>query len=96
MPVDRPRHGGVPEPVYKDHRAEVLRGDALLLDRVITDERVDLVVTSPPYALGIDYGRVGYVDDQPYQDYLGWVRTWATMPAPFRLFLLSAFLSAFF
>lgn len=34
---------------------------------------VDIVATSPPYNLGIDYGT--YRDDQPRQDYLAWLDT---------------------
>src|SRR5205814_5609103 len=37
-----------------------------------------LVVTSPPYSLGVDYGQAGYADDQPYAKYLDSVKTWAT------------------
>jgi site-specific DNA-methyltransferase (adenine-specific) len=45
---------------------------------VLADGQVNLVVTSPPYSLGVDYGRSGYSDDQPYQAYLQWVGDWAT------------------
>ncbi|MGB9476661.1 MAG: site-specific DNA-methyltransferase [Candidatus Udaeobacter sp.] len=40
----------------------------------LTDESVDLVVTSPPYNLGIDYGQ--YVDRQDRQSYLNWCAKW--------------------
>src|SRR5438034_2379217 len=36
----------------------------------LADESVDVVVTSPPYNLGIDYGR--YSDRQDRQSYLRW------------------------
>jgi site-specific DNA-methyltransferase (adenine-specific) len=36
---------------------------------------VDLVVTSPPYNLGISYGK--YSDQQSRQSYLRWCRKWA-------------------
>ena len=39
-------------------------------------ESVDLVVTSPPYNLGVDYGT--YQDDLPEDRYLEWTREWAT------------------
>jgi site-specific DNA-methyltransferase (adenine-specific) len=77
LPEDRPGHGGAPRLVYGDARARILQGDSALLDRSLSAESVHLVVTSPPYSLGIDYGRAGYADDQPYQEYLAWVRTWA-------------------
>ncbi len=36
---------------------------------------VDVVVTSPPYNLGIDYGN--YRDDRPREEYLNWIRAWS-------------------
>jgi site-specific DNA-methyltransferase (adenine-specific) len=42
----------------------------------LADERVDLVVTSPPYNLGICYGK--YSDQQDRRSYLGWCSEWAT------------------
>ena len=41
----------------------------------LADESVDLVVTSPPYNLGISYGH--YSDRQDRRSYLGWCREWA-------------------
>jgi site-specific DNA-methyltransferase (adenine-specific) len=41
----------------------------------LRDDSVDLVVTSPPYNLGINYGK--YSDRQDRQSYLGWCRAWA-------------------
>ena len=41
----------------------------------LTGESVDLVVTSPPYNLGISYGR--YSDRQDRRSYLGWCCEWA-------------------
>ncbi len=38
-------------------------------------ERIDLVVTSPPYNLGIRYGR--FSDRQDRRSYLRWCREWA-------------------
>ena len=42
----------------------------------LADESVDLVVTSPPYNLGISYGK--YSDTQDRESYLQWCREWAT------------------
>ena len=42
----------------------------------VRDEDVDLVVTSPPYNLGIGYRK--YSDRQDRQSYLRWCRKWAT------------------
>jgi site-specific DNA-methyltransferase (adenine-specific) len=41
----------------------------------LTNESVDLVVTSPPYNLGIGYKQ--YVDRQDRQSYLNWCAEWA-------------------
>src|SRR5205814_8563576 len=41
----------------------------------LADEPVDLVVTSPPYNLGISYGK--YSDRQDRQSYLDWCGEWA-------------------
>lgn len=41
----------------------------------LTDESVDVVVTSPPYNLGISYGQ--YADRQDRQSYLNWCAKWA-------------------
>lgn len=77
LELDRPGRGGAPQETYFDGRARVLCGDSSLLDRSLPDGSADLVVTSPPYGLGMDYGKAGYADDQPYLDYLAWVSRWA-------------------
>ena len=41
----------------------------------LPDESVDLVVTSPPYNLGISYGK--YSDRQDRRSYLDWCHEWA-------------------
>ena len=41
----------------------------------LPNEDVDLVVTSPPYNLGVDYKK--YSDRQDRQSYLRWCREWA-------------------
>ena len=43
--------------------------------RDIDPAPVDVVVTSPPYNLGINYGK--YMDRREQDDYLGWCRKWA-------------------
>src|SRR5579859_6008966 len=76
--ADRPQTGDVPESVYDDALARVYRGDSARLVQAVGQLGVNLVVTSPPYSLGVDYGQAGYSDDQPYRNYLDWVQTWAT------------------
>ena len=41
----------------------------------LPEEHVDLVVTSPPYNLGVRYGK--YSDRQDRQSYLSWCEKWA-------------------
>lgn len=41
----------------------------------LADGSVDVVVTSPPYNLGIDYN--GYDDTRPREHYLDWMDDWA-------------------
>ena len=43
--------------------------------RSLPAESVDLVVTSPPYNLGIKYGK--YKDELNDEDYLSWSLQWA-------------------
>jgi site-specific DNA-methyltransferase (adenine-specific) len=52
------------------HRKDCVKGMSHL-----KIESVDLVVTSPPYNLGIGYGQ--YVDHQDRQSYLKWCSEWA-------------------
>ncbi|MGE5213354.1 MAG: DNA-methyltransferase [Nitrospirota bacterium] len=51
------------------HRQDCIEGMSRL-----ADESIDLVVTSPPYNLGISYGK--YSDRQDRRSYLGWCREW--------------------
>ena len=75
--ADRPQTGDVPVVAYEDRLARVLRGDCARLLEFDPDLGANLIITSPPYSLGVDYGQAGYTDDQPYTDYLNWVRSWA-------------------
>jgi site-specific DNA-methyltransferase (adenine-specific) len=54
----------------------ILCGDALAGMRVIDAGSVDIVVTSPPYNLGIAYS--SYDDTAPRAEYLAWCRKWIT------------------
>jgi site-specific DNA-methyltransferase (adenine-specific) len=62
------------EPFHQDSLVTIYNGDSTHL-RFLSDESVDLIVTSPPYNLDMSYN--GYHDDVPYDDYLGWVSLWA-------------------
>ncbi len=49
--------------------------DCVIGMRGMAEASVDVVVTSPPYNLGIAYSK--YADDQSRADYLTWSREWA-------------------
>jgi site-specific DNA-methyltransferase (adenine-specific) len=76
--ADRPQTGDIPVCVYQDPLASVLQGDCARLLEADAQLEANLIVTSPPYSLGVDYGQAGYADDQPYAQYLDWVRTWSS------------------
>ena len=76
--ADRPQTGDVPREFHALGLARILRGDSARLLEIGDPFAANLIVTSPPYSLGVDYGQAGYADDQPYVTYLEWVRTWAT------------------
>ncbi len=53
---------------------KLIHGDCLLVMRELPSESVDVVVTSPPYNLGIGYG--AYRDTVPREAYLKWTVEW--------------------
>lgn len=75
--ADRPQTGDVPTQVHASELAEVWLGDSARLLEAVGELNANLIVTSPPYSLGVDYGQAGYTDDQPYASYLDWVHSWA-------------------
>jgi site-specific DNA-methyltransferase (adenine-specific) len=54
---------------------KLLQGDCLLVLPTLPESTVDLVVTSPPYNLGINYK--SFKDTAPREEYLAWCRQWA-------------------
>src|SRR5215213_5267675 len=55
-------------------RVEIYHGDCLEGMMRMPDKDVDVVVTSPPYNLGVKYSR--YRDDQAREAYLAWCLSW--------------------
>ena len=53
----------------------LLHGDCLQVLPTLADGSFDLVVTSPPYNLGISYK--SFKDTAPREEFLGWCREWA-------------------
>lgn len=61
-------------PAYVTHRVgmqTIIQGDCLAHLRSMPDESVDVIVTSPPYNIGIQYS--AYDDRQPRDAYLAWL-----------------------
>ncbi len=56
-------------------RFELYHCDCVEGMRSLDDETVDIVVTSPPYNLGVKYS--SYKDDQKREAYLAWCLQWA-------------------
>ena len=54
---------------------DLLNGDCLQLLPTLPEESFDLVVTSPPYNLGIAYSQ--FKDTAPREEFLGWCESWA-------------------
>lgn len=53
---------------------ELINGDCLIEMKKIPDKSIDLVVTSPPYNLGIEYEN--YKDSLSWKDYYSWCEKW--------------------
>ncbi len=61
-----------------DRRIILYHGDCFMgMKKLIEPESVDVIVTSPPYNIGIRYGR--YDDSIPRNAYLNWMRRWGTL-----------------
>ena len=58
---------------FEEENATILYADTLTT-RLIAEESIDLIVTSPPYNLNIDYKSCN--DAQPYEEYLKFTKAW--------------------
>ncbi|MEM3371750.1 MAG: site-specific DNA-methyltransferase [Candidatus Korarchaeum sp.] len=63
------------KPFFEHGNIKIYCGDFLKID-VIEPDSVDLIVTSPPYNVDMDYE--GYEDDVPYEKYLEFTEKWLT------------------
>jgi site-specific DNA-methyltransferase (adenine-specific) len=71
--VPEPLPHGEPRPFFQDDRVTIFNRSSLDLG-FLPEASVQLVVTSPPYNLGKDYGTAR--DDATYRSYLQWVAEW--------------------
>jgi site-specific DNA-methyltransferase (adenine-specific) len=55
-------------------QAKLIHGDCIHAMRELQSASIDVVVTSPPYNIGIDYS--GYRDTLPRDEYLRWTVEW--------------------
>ncbi len=55
-------------------KLKFIHGDCLIQMRGLPGDLIDVVVTSPPYNLGINYGK--YDDTRAREDYLQWSVAW--------------------
>lgn len=70
------RGGGKTARPARQPRVELIHGDFLdLAPERIEEGSIDVIVTSPPYNLGIKYSK--YKDDLPRKKYLEWSGRWA-------------------
>jgi site-specific DNA-methyltransferase (adenine-specific) len=71
--VDLTKSRRKPKALHPDPRVTIFNADARRMP-FVEDNSVQLIVTSPPYNLGKDYGTAR--DDATYQGYLRWVARW--------------------
>jgi site-specific DNA-methyltransferase (adenine-specific) len=55
-------------------KLSIYQGDCLQAFSKIPNENIDLIVTSPPYNVGKDYGT--YKDNLSFQEYYSWCKSW--------------------
>ena len=61
---------------HEFHRSmNLLRGDCLKVLPKLAEQSFDLIVTSPPYNLGISYK--SFKDTAPREEFLAWCKKWA-------------------
>lgn len=71
-----PKPRKAPQLPTRQSHVELVHGDFLALaPQRVAGGSIDVIVTSPPYNLGIAYSK--YQDDLPRADYLDWTNKWA-------------------
>ena len=64
------------EKMIENYINKVINGDCIEVMKEMPESFVDLIVTSPPYGVGINYDT--HDDDVEFQDYLVFTRQWLT------------------
>jgi len=72
MPAGKAELFSGPDYETSDGRHSIHVGDCLRVLARMADRSVDVVVTSPPYNIGIPYS--SYADERVHDDYLAWLR----------------------
>jgi len=68
--------GRIATPLSSKMKHKILIGDCRQVMKNLPPASVHLIVTSPPYNVGIGYGK--WTDDLPIEEYLELTRTWLT------------------
>jgi site-specific DNA-methyltransferase (adenine-specific) len=55
---------------------KIINGDCVEVMKTLPEGCIDLVVTSPPYGVGIDYDV--HNDDMEFNDYVEFAKSWLT------------------
>ena len=59
----------------EDFRNKVICEDCIKTMKEMPEESVDVIITSPPYNIGVKYN--SHVDNIPFEDYLNWMEDFA-------------------
>jgi len=60
--------------VFNEHNLEIFNNDFINIDLSEYKDKINLIITSPPYNLSIEYGQ--HNDSINYEDYLNWTKKW--------------------
>lgn len=58
-----------------DFRNKIICGDCIKEMGLIPDESIDVIITSPPYNIGVKYN--SHKDNMPFNEYLDWMERFA-------------------
>jgi len=70
--------GKVIKPYYEEENITIYNGDCLEVMKELPDKSIDLVLTDPPYNVGIKYTDMTD-DNKSSQEYINWSRQWLSI-----------------